>query len=61
MVSLQIPSMAYPPSSTVSHVQRSVRYIYYYDKENDWLVVDVAFFITPCNNIVINITLFFYI
>ena len=38
---LQIPSMAYPPSSPVSHFKR----IMFLFNLNDWLIGDGAFFI----------------
>ena len=41
---LQIPSMAYPPSSTVSYFNQ----IYFISNLNDWLIVDGVFFVILC-------------
>ena len=41
---LQIPSMAYPPSSTVSHFKM----IFSISNLNDWLIGDGVFFVIRC-------------
>ena len=41
---LQIPSMAYPPSSTVSYFNQ----ICFISNLNDWLIVDGVFFVIRC-------------
>ena len=41
---MQIPSMAYPPSSTVSYFNQ----IYFISNLNDWLIVDGVFFVIRC-------------
>ena len=41
---LQIPSMAYPPSSTVSYFN----HIFFISNLNDWLIVDGVFFFIRC-------------
>jgi hypothetical protein len=41
---LQIPSMAYPPSSTVSHFKM----IFSMSNLNDWLIADGVFFVIRC-------------
>ena len=41
---LQIPSMAYPPCSTVSYFNQ----IYFISNLNDWLIVDGVFFVIRC-------------
>ena len=41
---LQIPSMAYPPSSTVSYFKQ----ICFLSNLNDWLIVDGVFFVIRC-------------
>ena len=41
---LQIPSMAYPPSSTVSYFSQ----ICFISNLNDWLIVDGVFFVIRC-------------
>ena len=41
---LQIASMAYPPSSTVSYFNQ----IYFISNLNDWLIVDGVFFVIRC-------------
>ena len=41
---LQIPSMAYPPSSTVSYFNQ----ICIISNPNDWLIVDGVFFVIRC-------------
>jgi hypothetical protein len=47
---LQIPSMAYPPSSTVSHFNQ----ICFISNLNDWLIVDGAFFVIRCTILLSN-------
>ena len=41
---MQIPSMAYPPSSTVSYFNQ----VCFISNLNDWLIVDGAFFVIRC-------------
>ena len=41
---MQIPSMAYPPSSTVSHFKK----IFSMSNLNDWLIADGVFFVIRC-------------
>ena len=41
---LQIPPMAYPPSSTVSHLKKIVSI----SNLNDWLIVDGVLFVIRC-------------
>ena len=41
---LQIPSMAYPPSSTVSYFNQ----ICFISNLNDWLIVDGVFYVIRC-------------
>ena len=41
---MQIPSMAYPPSSTVSYFNQ----ICFISNLNDWLIVDGVFFVIRC-------------
>jgi len=41
---LQIPSMAYPPSSTISYFNQ----ICFTSNPNDWLIVDGVFFVIRC-------------
>ena len=47
---LQIPSMAYPPSSTISYFNQ----ICFISNLNDWLVVDGAFFVIRCINFLLS-------
>ena len=44
MAGLQIPSMAYPPSSTVSYFNK----ILFISYQNDRLIGDGAFFVIRC-------------
>ena len=41
---MQIPSMAYPPSSTISYFNQ----ICFISNLNDWLIVDGVFFVIRC-------------
>ena len=41
---LQIPSMTYPPSSTISHFNQ----MYFISNLNAWLFADGAFFVIRC-------------
>ena len=49
---LQIPSMAYPPSSTVSYFNQ----ICFISNLNDWLIVDGVFFVIRCITLLRNKT-----
>ena len=52
MTGLQIPSMAYPPSSAVSYFNK----ILFISYQNDWLNGDGAFFVIRCINLTSNKT-----
>ena len=50
---LQIPSMAYPPSSTVSYFNQ----VCFISNLNDWLIVDGVFYVIRCIILLSNNTL----